>query len=419
MLKIRNYKFWSIFIFIEYLVYENVIFVFPDYYGGSLMKYIVYAYKILFPLILFQFWKFPLDEFRRNKNLQNFTIFFTLFILWSIVPTLFGGNIFSYVRLFVLLFFFIGFVGFINKNPKAIDFIFKLLIVYIVLTFLQYLFVVGLGYYETLPDRDLTGPYGILGNTRARIGFFDPPFIRMTGFWREPSNFSGAAFASFFTSIYLYKKESKSLWKISSYICLISGFLALSNAGFLSLGIALAISELYSRKKRTLSRYFRLIVISSFALFFIAFALYSRIYLTENSVENKYLRALAGVRTLSDKNYDASSGRIEGYSKVLNYINQNPFGIGVQITGANGIPAPAGALFFWLYLAGIPGITLLVFRDYNVAKKIMTLIKNDNLFKYPCLAFIVIYIQQSLYGSWLDPNFLIFSTIILIYQFKK
>ena len=46
MLKIANYKLWVFLIFIEYLMYENVLFIFPDYFGGNLLKSIVFGYKL-------------------------------------------------------------------------------------------------------------------------------------------------------------------------------------------------------------------------------------------------------------------------------------------------------------------------------------------------------------------------------------
>ena len=42
MIKLKKYKIWTILIFIQYLIYENVIFVFPEIFGGSIFKYIVY-----------------------------------------------------------------------------------------------------------------------------------------------------------------------------------------------------------------------------------------------------------------------------------------------------------------------------------------------------------------------------------------
>ena len=98
MIKLKKYKIWTILIFIQYLIYENVIFVFPDYFGGSIFKYIVYSYKVLFPLILFQTWKFSINQFLSNKTLQNYTIFIFLFMTWAIVPTFFNGNIFDYLK---------------------------------------------------------------------------------------------------------------------------------------------------------------------------------------------------------------------------------------------------------------------------------------------------------------------------------
>ena len=100
-----------------------------------------------------------------------------------------------------------GFIGFIHKNPEAVDLIFKLFIFYVLIAFLQYLIVVIFGYYEYMPGRDLTGPFGLLGKTQARIGFLDPPFIRMNGFWREPSNLSGAVLRHFLSLDLFIKRE--------------------------------------------------------------------------------------------------------------------------------------------------------------------------------------------------------------------
>ena len=97
--------------------------------------------------------------------------------------------------------------------------------------------------------------------------------------------------------------------------------------------------------------------------------------------------------------------RIERYSYTIDYDKKNPIGIGVQVTGIqnDGIKAPAGALFYWLYLVGIPGLIFLLLRDFNLFRKILNLIKSNHLNKLPSLAFIVIFTQQALYGSWIDP----------------
>ena len=234
-----------------------------------------------------------------------------------------------------------------------------------------------------------------------------------------PSNLSGAALRHFL-SLDLFIKENKKFWLVSSLICLFSGFLALSNAGILALGIALAINEIFSKKKKLFFSNFRLYIISIFGISLAVFSLYGRYYITENKLDNKYLRAIAGVRSLNDKDYDPSSGRIERYSFTIDYIKKNPIGIGVQVTGSqnDGIRAPAGALFYWLYLVGIPGLIFLLLRDFNLFRKILNLIKSNHINKLPSLAFIVIFIQQSLYGSWIDPYILIFSSIILSFKNK-
>ena len=76
MLKIANYKLWVFLIFIEYLMYENVLFIFPDYFGGNLLKSIVFGYKIIFPLILFHVWKFQFMNFTKI-NFYKIILFFS------------------------------------------------------------------------------------------------------------------------------------------------------------------------------------------------------------------------------------------------------------------------------------------------------------------------------------------------------
>jgi hypothetical protein len=414
MIKLKKYKIWTILIFIQYLIYENVVFVFPEIFGGSIFKYIVYSYKVFFPLILFQTWKFSINQFLLNKTLKNYTIFIFLFMIWAIVPTFFNGNIIDYLKLFAQFFFFIGALGFFSKNPKAIDLLLKILILYVLFALVQYSLIVYFEYYGRNPtNRGLVGPFGILGNNAARIGFLDPPIIRMTGFWREPSNFSGAAFAAYFLSRYFYSKERKKQWKLSSFFCLLCGFLSISNAGYLAFGFALGFLEFFKKNKKSLSNKLKLIFLSFSAILLVLLALMGRNYITENKIENPYIRAIAGVRSLSN-NIDTSSGRLEGYNAVFDYIKVNPIGIGVQVTGSTGIPAPAGAPMYWLYLVGIPGVFFLLMRDFFLFKKSITIIKTNSNFKYICLAYIVIFTQQAIYGSWIDPNILIFSTIILI-----
>ena len=51
------------------------------------------------------------------------------------MPTLISRDFISYLKLFAIIFFFMGFIGFIHKNPEAVDLIFKLFIFYVLIAF--------------------------------------------------------------------------------------------------------------------------------------------------------------------------------------------------------------------------------------------------------------------------------------------
>src|SRR5207253_2616822 len=99
------------------------------------------------------------------------------------------------------------------------------------------------------------------------------------GFWHEPSNSSGFLFAAFFLASLVYSVENKRMWRIMSYVCLVGGFLALSNAGYLAIAVPTLFACHFMKRSRGKFAYVVLLGILSLGLAY--FALQGRALVAE------------------------------------------------------------------------------------------------------------------------------------------
>jgi isoprenylcysteine carboxyl methyltransferase (ICMT) family protein YpbQ len=68
---------------------------------------------------------------------------------------------------------------------------------------------------------------------------------------------------------------------------------------------------------------------------------------------------------------------------------------------------PASAPFFWLTLTGYIGFVLIILREIFVFFGTLRLNRIYPTSIYIVQAYIVVLVQQSIYGVWMDPNYLI------------
>ena len=413
-------------IILYWQIYENVIFLKPDIYLGVFFQFIVYAYKFLFPFILFTY---ALDKniihnlLFENKlfNLLNFT-----FIMWALISTLFFGELISWIKIVPLYFFSVGTTLLFIKNYKISIFVYKCIIFYSVISLIQYILIHITGFYssENPGSDELTGPFGLFGVTNGNFYLpgLDYPIVRLTGFWKEPSNASAVNFASYFLSLYLYKIENKKLWFYVSFCCLIGGLLSISNAGYFALGGAFFIGFLLRFNSFSLKyKIIKLLIFTPFIITLIWFALFSRSYFSENQIDSNFIKAISGIRVNSNnlQDYDPSSGRIDLINKSIEDFGfKSFFGIGLQKFGAGtNIEVSGSAPFFWLTMTGYVGVLILLLRDFFVFLFFRRFIQKSQNGIYIIQAFIVILLQQSIYGVWMDANYLLFiSFVFSVYQ---
>jgi hypothetical protein len=355
----------------------------------------------------------------RKTRIKVYIFFFFAFFVWSILPTILGGDIIVWLKTFPIFIFFLGVLVFFYKYPAAFSLFAKCLIIYVIIALFQYFLIIVFN----LNDKGnedlwgLTGPFGILGNTSSRIYLPGQsyPIIRYCGFWKEPSIASASAFSAFFLARYLVAVEGKAYWRKASYLCLLAGLLALSNAGYLSFGLALLTGLLLISKKGH-KRRLQLVILIPFTILLIWLALFSRNYFYENPTNNNFLLAISGIRNqeIDAADFDPSGGRINLIKNALDKTQKNFIGQGMQLVGDGGLDVPQGAPMYWLLLTGFPGLFFLSVMIAIIIISLRKITKQNPNVVYLSQAFFAVLGQQLAYGTWMDPKFIILAAVVLL-----
>lgn len=412
-LNISN-KIWVMLIFFHYLVYELIFFFYADYYGilGPATK----IWKLLFPMIFFIVVAIPnLRWLRLNVSLQNYTIFFVLFLIWSLLVSFMvsADSIVEWMKLLPRFGFFLALSILFMKAPPALLAVLKLIVFWAILNVLMYFLLYK---YENFDSVEYytwggrhAGPYGVLGNITSLM-YFDSikiPIVRLTGYWNEPSNASASLFASFFFARWIGVIENSRFWKKLSWVCFFGGFLCFSNAGYLAVSCAFLIG-IFIKKRNFVKKIIMLLI----CVLIISSALSGRMYVTKYMPDNDYAKALVGLR---DKSFHAASfissldGRIELVALAVNEVIELPYGSGMA---SNSLNMSASAPIMWLSMFGIPGLALLLLRELWIYRKIIKVKNRTNEVLLLSQAYIVVAVQQLSYGSWMNPLFFIATAAI-------
>jgi hypothetical protein len=420
-------------IFLYMIIYEWGVF-------ESISNTIIYPIKMLLPLALLLF---PIKKYIGNHvYFNNFILCYFLFILWSLVPSLFGGNpedsIEQWLKFLSRFIFCVLASRFLLVNESVLRLVMKAFVITGLFSFLQYIavwffkftgifsfssFEMGRGIYF--------GPYGILGNVGSAMSFPSLGFIyRFHGFWLEPSRASGFMIACYFLSMNLFYLERKIFWKRAAFVSLIAGFLCFSNAGYLAIGVAMLFGFFMNFLTGKAS-VFNFGIKAGIAGILVFLALFGRTYVAENFIEYDIARAVAGVRggscagtTCGGVNYSVnpSDGRLVGYKKNLSIVNEHPLGLGIRVTGKNdkktGLTDTGGnAIIQWLLYTGYIGLFILLLRELQVFLYAIKYVKKNKSIMYLTQAWIALFIQNLLYGNIMTPAYLLI--IIFLFATKR
>lgn len=395
----------------------------------------IYPIKMLLPFSLLLF---SIKKKINNTYYNNFLIAFFIFIIWSLFPSFYNlgpeETIEQWLKYFARFVFIVLAGNYLMVNQNARLFLMKSIVLISVLSLIQY---VGVYFFKltnlfsfsevSMARGTFYGPLGLLGEVGSVMNFGIGKIYRLHGFWFEPSMTSAFMFSSFFLSKCLFQIERKIIWKRVSYLCLVGGFLCFSNAGYLSIGMAMIfglIINLFNSSESKIKTIFKL----SLPVLIIFIAIFGRAYVASNLIDIDIARAIVGVRGGScagttcggvDYSVDPSDGRLGSYSKLANIVNNYPLGIGIRTPGEKydrktGFTTDAGnAILGWAVYTGYIGIFLLFLRELQVLLFSLKNRKNNETF-YLSQAWIVIFFQNMLYGTLMTPFYLL--VIILIFS---
>ncbi|MDB4877488.1 MAG: hypothetical protein JWM41_3934 [Gemmatimonadetes bacterium] len=398
-------------IFLYWLVYENVIFFYPMEYGGPALFGLTNAIKLLLPLGLLAYTGIPSPRLLTRGPVGFYVLFFATFLMWGLVPTLVSGDPWSWLKLLPRLAFFLSVAAFFSKRPNAFALYAKCIVLYVLSALVQYVLIYATGAYANGPAGYTINPLGLIHATQ----FPGAPFaiVRLCGFWNEPSNASGSAFAAFFLARYLVNSGDAPKWRWASRGCFVAGVLALANAGYLALAAGVLFGLLAGTRRLTPGRVFQITILVPTALSLVLIVAFGRAYVLENMPDNIWARALTGVRD-SSVGSDVTGGRVELLKMTVGKTGSNFVGAGIQEVGSGGIEGSATAPIYWLLLTGVPGLLLLLSRETVLIASARSLAQRLPLMLPVTQALVAVMAQQLSYGTWMNPNYLALAAMVVV-----
>ncbi len=419
-------KFATLLIFLYWLAYENIVFFYSMDFGGPTFFLLTNSIKLLVPLLLLLLAGLPSPRIVGRAPVGLYLFFFLAFLVWGFVPTVVAGDVLEWFKLLPRFAFCLAVVTLFSQRPSAFTLFAKCMVVYVALSLPQYAMIYFTSAYENplfTGYAYMAGPLGLLGNITSTFYLPDAPFpfVRLTGFWNEPSNAAGCAFASFFLGRYLVAIGEGAFWRGAAYAGLVAGLLALSLGGYFALGSALLVGLLFGVKKISLRRVLRFLVVFPMAVGLLGIVVFGRSYVAEQYPDNIWLRAIVGVRDAGTvaSAYDASDGRLAIAEMTMEKAASTLIGVGIQEVGANGITGSASAPLFWLLLTGFPGLFLLLSRETVLLVHSRAVLQTRPVVLPLIQGLVVVMAQHMAYGTWMNANYFVFAGMVLALSARR
>lgn len=409
---------WAVFfIFLYWILFEHIIFFNASEVGPS-MATLTVALKIFLPIGLLAYSGVQLKPIK-DKYAGYYLVIFVALLAWIGLVTLFNGDLIEWFKLLPRFIFFIAVLSIFYKTPASFYLYAKLLIGYVIFSLVQYVLTYATGAYNDpvlVISYSSAGVMGLYANITSMMYFpsFSVPILRYCGFWNEPSNASGSAFAAFFLASLVFKKEGGLKWKLASYACLAAGFLCFSTVGLFALGLALLIGFILNNHGRfnPIKLVIKLPVIA-IAACGIGAAIFGRTYVAENYADNDIFRAIVGLREAQPTD-DLYGGRLGIIENTINYVSDHIWGTGLFVLDLNNsLPMSASAPIYWLLIGGFFGLTLLLLRELMLVAACVKLVKSNPEHIYLIQALVAVMAQHLSYGSWMNPNYFILVAAIM------
>ena len=404
-------------IFIYWITYEHFIFFRPDYFG-FVFTALTYAVKLLLPVVLIWYTGINLSLLRKGVSSLYVSIF-TAFIVWIGFSTLVNGDMLRWLQLIPRLVFFVVALNLFYKKPQAFHFFAKLMIAYVLFALLQYILTYVFAGYSNpvivLGGLKTPGIYGLYSNITSMMYFpsIQFPIIRLSGFWNEPSNAAGSAFSAGFLALYL-QTQYKERWGKVAALCFLSGFLALSNAGYFALALGILV-WIFLDKESVNS--FKVIIVKVlilvFTIFIVWLAFFGREYVQSNGIDGVFIRSLVGLRDVDVE--DVYSGRFVLLQNIIEFVANNPMGSGLLHSNGD-VKDSASAIVQWFLVGGVLGLVLIILREVTLYAAAIKLTRKERGSVFIVAALAVVMGQHLSYGSWMNPSYLTLAAAIIAFN---
>jgi len=402
---------------------------------------IAYALKTCIPFFLGGIALLNIDA-RLPKYFVGYLSLFLLFSAVTLVACLLSSQFNESITQFIKiipprLFFIFSLCVLLYNYPDLILALNKVLFVIAVFTFFQHILAVL--YVQSHPFEETSlisesrginfaGPMGLFGNINTQSAIFDVQYLRLTGFWLEPSNASGYMMSCFFLAKFVKAKEGTGIFKGIFYVLpLIGCMLCLSNVGYLTLAVSLCTFVLLSNRNPAVG----FVKILPFILILLS-GLMGRELVYTFFPDNDYLKLVVGLRsTDASSEVDFSDGRIGNYKTNFTKAVREPFGIGLRIPGENNSgggdnTASASAFFYLLVTTGFLGLVIILCLKFIVIGTVISRrayinLKKRRLLIFMFSAWLCVTVQNLVYGTWMSPYYyyLAIASIVLFSHIRN
>ena len=197
-------------------------------------------------------------------------------------------------------------------------------------------------------------------------------------------------------------------------LCFLSGFLALSNAGYFALALGILV-WIFLDKESVNS--FKVIIVKVlilvFTIFIVWLAFFGREYVQSNGIDGVFIRSLVGLRDVDVE--DVYSGRFVLLQNIIEFVANNPMGSGLLHSNGD-VKDSASAIVQWFLVGGVLGLVLIILREVTLYAAAIKLTRKERGSVFIVAALAVVMGQHLSYGSWMNPSYLTLAAAIIAFN---
>jgi hypothetical protein len=360
-----------------------------------------------------------------------YLIIFLFFLIYSIVPTVISGSLFSYSQIFTRFLIAISIALYIKEHGflSITNYLTYILSFFLFSYLVAYLIIVLQNKVSSIILIQELNNMKIFGRLTPTLFVEGIPFIQFRSIFGEPANASGVYGAFSFILLYKYAVFGKNKYLWLSGVFLFAVNCTFSFAGYIAAFFSFFIAGVLIIKKQDSDRFIRNWLLWLMVIFFtLSIMRPILIYFHKTSFPQKWVvvEMVFGAHKILDETkldkigVDVTDGRARLANEAVAHALLRPLGIGIQNIIANprydlGVTnISSSAPFFWLQLTGFIGLGILLLRELVILHAMKNLNQIGIIFLLA--AFVDKFISELNYGIWMST---IYFLMVLIFLSEK